>query len=82
MLLHVVFRYRMHTVKGPMENSPKMTSRISGPIRYAAGKTPWDFGGVPSALKSFLERSSVRGRVLIPGCGSGYEVQAFHAAGL
>jgi hypothetical protein len=50
-------------------------------VRYAAGKTPWDFGGVPSALKSFLERSSVRGRVLIPGCGSGYEVQAFHAAG-
>ena len=50
-------------------------------VRYAAGKTPWDFGGVPSALKSFLERSSVPGRVLIPGCGSGYEVQAFHAAG-
>jgi SAM-dependent methyltransferase len=50
-------------------------------IRYAAGKTPWDFGGVPSALKSFLERSSTPGRVLIPGCGSGYEIQAFHAAG-
>jgi SAM-dependent methyltransferase len=49
--------------------------------RYAAGKTPWDFGGVPSALKSFLERSSVPGTVLIPGCGSGYEIQAFHAAG-
>ena len=50
-------------------------------VRYAAGKTPWDFGGVPSALKSFLERSSVPGKVLIPGCGSGYEIQAFHAAG-
>ena len=50
-------------------------------VRYAAGKTPWDFGGVPSALKSFLERNSVPGRVLIPGCGSGYEVQAFQAAG-
>jgi SAM-dependent methyltransferase len=50
-------------------------------VRYAAGKTPWDFGGVPSALKSFLERSSGSGRVLIPGCGSGYEIQAFHAAG-
>ena len=49
--------------------------------RYAAGKTPWDFGGVPAALKSFLARSSVPMRVLIPGCGSGYEVQAFHAAG-
>lgn len=50
-------------------------------VRYAAGKTPWDFGGIPSALKSFLERSSIPGRVLIPGCGSGYEIQAFHAAG-
>src|SRR5919197_5718412 len=49
--------------------------------RYAAGKTPWDFGGVPAALKSFLARSSVPSRVLIPGCGSGYEVQAFHDAG-
>jgi SAM-dependent methyltransferase len=49
--------------------------------RYAAGKTPWDFGGVPAALESFLARSSVPTRVLIPGCGSGYEVQAFHAAG-
>ncbi len=49
--------------------------------RYVAGKTPWDFGGVPAALKSFLTRSSAPGRVLIPGCGSGYEVQAFHEAG-
>ncbi len=50
-------------------------------VRYTAGKTPWDFGGVPSALKSFLERSYVQGRILIPGCGSGYEVQVFDAAG-
>ena len=49
--------------------------------RYASGKTPWDFCGVPAALKSFLVRSSVPMRVLIPGCGSGYEVRAFHAAG-
>jgi SAM-dependent methyltransferase len=49
--------------------------------RYAAGKTPWDFGSVPAALKSFLARSSAPGRVLIPGCGSGYEVQAFHETG-
>ncbi len=50
-------------------------------VRYSAGKIPWDFGGIPSTLKSFLKRSSVPGRVLIPGCGSGYEMQAFHAAG-
>ncbi|HXC35147.1 MAG TPA: methyltransferase domain-containing protein [Candidatus Acidoferrales bacterium] len=48
--------------------------------RYASGKTPWDFGGVPSALAAFLKRNRPS-NVLIPGCGSGYEVQAFHEAG-
>ena len=64
-----------------MENSSDSNRPDFWSVRYAAGKTPWDFGGVPSALKSFLERSSVPDRVLIPGCGSGYEIQAFHAAG-
>jgi protein-L-isoaspartate O-methyltransferase len=49
--------------------------------RYAGGKTPWDFGGAPAALKSFLTRFTVSSTVLIPGSGSAYEVQAFHAAG-
>ena len=49
--------------------------------RYRAGKTPWDFHGVPRALTSWLNSTPATGRVLIPGCGSGYEVQAFHAAG-
>ena len=57
----------------------------SGPeffdIRYAAGKMPWDFGGVPQSLKAFLERQRGPGRVLIPGCGSGYEIEAFSAKG-
>ena len=64
-----------------MENSSDSNQPDFWTVRYAAGKTPWDFGGVPSALKSFLERPSVPGRVLVPGCGSGYEIQAFHAAG-
>jgi len=64
-----------------MDNSSDSNQPDFWTVRYAAGKTPWDFGRVPSALKSFLERSSVPGRILIPGCGSGYEVQAFHAAG-
>ena len=49
--------------------------------RYRAGRTPWDFGGVPAALRSFLARARQPGRALIPGCGSGYEVKAFHDAG-
>ena len=64
-----------------MEDSSDSNQPDFWTVRYAAGRTPWDFGGVPSALKSFLERSSTPGSVLIPGCGSGYEIRAFHAAG-
>ncbi len=49
-------------------------------VRYAAGDTPWDFHGVPAALKAFLKESEP-GSVLIPGCGAAYEVRAFHKAG-
>jgi SAM-dependent methyltransferase len=64
-----------------MNNSSDSNQPDFWTVRYAAGKTPWDFGGVPSALKSFFERTLGPGRILIPGCGTGYEVQAFHAAG-
>ena len=64
-----------------MEKSADNTHPGFWTVRYATGRTPWDFGGVPAALKSFLAGSSIPGSVLIPGCGSGYEVQAFHAAG-
>jgi len=49
-------------------------------VRYAADETPWDFHGVPAALKEFLKDSQL-GRVLIPGCGAAYEVRAFRGAG-
>jgi SAM-dependent methyltransferase len=49
-------------------------------VRYASGETPWDFHGVPATLKEFL-KTSQPGSVLIPGCGAGYEVRAFHEAG-
>jgi len=49
--------------------------------RYAAGRMPWDLHGIPPALERFLARTPVIGDVLIPGCGSGYEVRAFHDAG-
>jgi len=49
-------------------------------MRYATGETPWDFHGVPTALKAFLKTSQA-GSVLIPGCGAAYEVRAFHEAG-
>lgn len=49
--------------------------------RYKSGQTPWDFGGIPVGLKNFLSRFPNGGRVLVPGCGSGYEVKAFVDAG-
>jgi SAM-dependent methyltransferase len=48
--------------------------------RYASGEIPWDFHGVPVALKDFLATSQA-GSVLIPGCGLAYEVRAFDEAG-
>ncbi len=50
--------------------------------RYAAARTPWDFGGVPAPLARYLAAHPGRGAsVLIPGCGSGHEVTAFTQAG-
>ena len=45
--------------------------------RYRGGVTPWDAGGVPPGLLRWLQKQSRGRRVLIPGCGSGYEVQRF-----
>jgi SAM-dependent methyltransferase len=55
--------------------------------RFESGQIPWDFGGVPAALQEYLRRKpkgsnpSARSSVLIPGCGSGYEIKAFAEAG-
>jgi SAM-dependent methyltransferase len=49
--------------------------------RFRENFTPWDAGGVPAALEQFLRNEPRGQRVLIPGCGSGYEVRAFAEAG-
>ena len=50
--------------------------------RWDKGKLPWDLGHVPPNLSEFLTRTGITpSRVLIPGCGSGYEVEAFYQAG-
>jgi SAM-dependent methyltransferase len=52
--------------------------------RWEVGKLPWDLGHIPLELVAFLTRnqaSQTGARALIPGCGSGYEVQAFHETG-
>lgn len=49
--------------------------------RFRGGVTPWDAGGVPTKLAAWLDAHPGPLRVLIPGCGSGYEVRTFHAHG-
>ena len=49
--------------------------------RYRGGVTPWDAAGVPPRLAAWLAAEPARLRVLVPGCGTGYEVRAFHERG-
>ena len=42
--------------------------------RFDKQFTPWDQGGVPSRLASFVAGSPAPLRCLIPGCGSAYEL--------
>ena len=48
--------------------------------RYRGGVTPWDAGGVPPRLRKWLATQPPM-RVLVPGCGSGYEVRLFAESG-
>jgi len=50
--------------------------------RWEREKQSWDLGHIPPNLAAFPTRSSpASASVLVPGCGSGYEVRAFHEAG-
>ncbi len=41
--------------------------------RYRDNVTPWDAGKVPAALREYEPTIARGARILIPGCGSGYE---------
>lgn len=43
--------------------------------RYRDHVMPWDAGGVPADLQNFADTLAPAARVIIPGCGSGYEVR-------
>ena len=45
-------------------------------LRYGARLAPWDAGKVPGQLLEFV-RSSPPRRVLVPGCGSAWDVRCF-----
>lgn len=50
--------------------------------RFASGNTPWDRGAVSPQLGAWLQAGALKPcRVLVPGCGSGYEVVDLALAG-
>ncbi|HKK19820.1 MAG TPA: methyltransferase domain-containing protein [Opitutales bacterium] len=48
---------------------------------YENGDTPWDKGYAAPPLVEFLERRVIRGRVLVPGCGTGHDVRLLAGQG-
>lgn len=49
--------------------------------RFDRNFMPWDKGGVPAALRGFVTQAARSAVVLIPGCGTGYEVAYLSQAG-
>lgn len=50
--------------------------------RFTAGNTPWDRGEANPQLGAWLAAGALKPcRILVPGCGSGYEVAALAAVG-
>lgn len=49
-------------------------------LRYAASFSPWDAGKVPAQLRAFVA-SRPPASVLVPGCGSGWDVRCFAEGG-
>jgi len=49
--------------------------------RYVSGDTPWDKGDAHPALRHWLEKTPLTGRILVPGCGAGHDVRALAARG-
>jgi SAM-dependent methyltransferase len=50
--------------------------------RFASGNLPWDRGGPSPQLTAWLADGSLMpGRIAVPGCGSGHEVETLARAG-
>src|SRR5260221_13234182 len=71
---------RGNSLKLIMDEQPDSSQTRFWTTRWSAGKTPWDLGGVPENLVSFLNRDRSPSKVLITACGSGYVAQALPVA--
>lgn len=63
-------------------NSPTGPKQDSSEVafwdqRYRQRVTPWDYGAAPPGLEEWIAAFAGPRRVLIPGCGTAYEVKAF-----
>lgn len=56
-------------------------SMVNWEDRYRNGETPWDKEAPSPPLRAWLASRPVRGRVLVPGCGTGREVRLLAAQG-
>ena len=50
-------------------------------LRYGARFAPWDAGKVPAQLREFVSASAAPRRVLVPGCGSAWDVRFLAQSG-
>ncbi len=50
-------------------------------LRYAAGFAPWDAGRVPAQLREFVAAATRPRSVLVPGCGSAWDVRFLAESG-
>jgi SAM-dependent methyltransferase len=73
------------TVTTAATDSPSPEARQPGywEERYQAGETNWEKGAPSPGLADFLadQPDLVRGRVVVPGCGTGHDVRAWARAG-
>jgi SAM-dependent methyltransferase len=49
--------------------------------RYRSGDTPWEKGAAHPALVRWLKTNPVSGRVIVPGCGLGYDARVLARTG-
>jgi SAM-dependent methyltransferase len=50
-------------------------------VRFSEQRMAWDSGSTPAQLDRYLATRAAGDRVLIPGCGSAYEVRSFAERG-
>ncbi len=48
---------------------------------YQTANVPWDKGGAHPGLLATLHETPLHGRILVPGCGLGHDIQAIAEAG-